>query len=42
MQKKTKIALIIGALALVLTVGLIGGIEIRPFGDPPFTLINLK
>lgn len=42
MQKKTKIALVIGALALVLTMGLIGGIEIRPFGDPPFLFMNLK
>ncbi|MDU3410030.1 hypothetical protein [Clostridium sp.] len=42
MQKKTKIVLVIGAVALILSLGVIGSTIIRPFGDPPFTLINLK
>lgn len=38
MKKSVKIALIIGAIALVLGVGLVG--TKGGAGDPPFTLIN--
>ena len=41
MKKGMKIGLIVGLIALVLTIGVIGSVEIRPFGDPPFGLINL-
>lgn len=42
MQKKAKIVLVAVAMALVLSLGVIGSTVIRPFGDPPYTLINLK
>lgn len=40
MKKKIKMALVSGALALVLGLGLAGGVQILV--DPPYGLINLK
>jgi len=42
MKKGMKIALVIGVVALVLSLGAVGSTTIRPFGDPPYGLINLK
>ena len=40
MKKSIKIALVLGALALVLGFGLVG--KIVPLVDPPYGFINLK
>lgn len=42
MKKNIKRILTVCAIALVLTLGVIGGSQITPKTDPPFGLINLK
>lgn len=42
MKKNIKRILTVCAITLVLSLGVIGGLQITPKIDPPFTLINLK
>lgn len=41
MKKGMKIALVVGAVALILGLGLADSTIIRPFGDPPFLFMNI-